>query len=175
MIENTDIDSPFFTVHRNELDSLLNSIKNLNFVINGWCNAYGYEVEISSPTRDFRAKFEKSQLSHQDPLIPRKGTDVYKFRIHCLTDTEGTIAYGKSRLRYIGYSKQSFHNGTIFFKNTDSNTLLKVHRLSEIHGIETIELKKRTIRITGKCRMVDLGKTIDILSAFKKPGAFNKM
>lgn len=169
IIENSDTDSLFFNIHRSELDATLTNVKDFEPITNGWCNAFGYEINIKiEKPISINIKIEKAQLSHQDPFLPRSGTDVYKYTIESFVNRVGTIGYGMSKLRFLGCHKITHLNKTFYVKNTDEKTISTFYDLMEIKGLQKLELKKGKIKLVGNSRVEGLEFTIDKVAQLKK-------
>lgn len=72
MINYEPVNSPFYTENKNYCEEMENKFKTLNLECDGFCNAYGYEMEatIKKDNLSYMFKFSKNQTTQNGVIIP---------------------------------------------------------------------------------------------------------
>jgi len=147
MIDYSDHDSPFFKINKNELELFLGNDSALTR--SGWCNAYGFEIEVSTPNGS-RIKYSKSQLSHQDPIIPRKATAIYEWHLEQKKDWTGELYFGKWSWVYFWLEKIKVDGYTFRIKEFQIDLLPELCKLLKVTQSKKCTLKNGRLKLWSK-------------------------
>jgi hypothetical protein len=147
MIDYSDHDSTFFKINKNELELFLGNDSALTCT--GWCNAYGFEIGVST-LNGSRINYSKSQLSHQDPVIPRRATNLYRFKLSKHTNKTGFCFFGKWSWLLFWLKTETLEGKKFKLKDIDSSTVEAINGALKMIQAEKCLLKKGEIIIWSR-------------------------
>ncbi len=161
MIAYSDHESPFFLINRSELDLFLNSDTSSN--VTGWCNAYGFKIEVVI-SNGSRINYSKSQLSHQDPVIPRRATSIYEWHLELKRDWDSELHFGKWSWVYFWLKKIKVDGCTFRIKEFQIDLLPELCKLLKITHAERCSFKNGKLRLWSRQKQESI-KTIHSLTS----------
>ena len=147
MIDYSDEASPFFKVNKSELEDFLKCDQQVS--VKGWCNAYGFDIELSMAD-GVHIKYVKSQLSHQDPVIPRRATNLYRFKLVKKTNRTGYCYFGKWSWVYFWLEKVKVDGYTFRIKEFQIDLLSELCKLLKVTQSEKCTLKNGRLKLWSK-------------------------
>jgi hypothetical protein len=142
MIDYSDEASPFFKVNKSELENFLKCDQ--QFSVKGWCNAYGFDIELWTADGVYM-NYVKSQLSHQDPVIPRRATNLYRFKLVKKTNRTGYCYFGKSSWLFFWLHTKILEGNKFKLKEVDSSTVEAINHILKMTQAEKCLLKNGEI------------------------------
>ena len=162
MIEYSDEASPFFKINKSELEDFLKCDQQVS--VKGWCNAYGFDIELLTADGVYM-NYVKSQLSHQDPAIPRKATAVYEFHMTMNDGMNGELHFGNWSWIYFWLKRIKSNGHTFRMKDFNSDDLQNISELLKITHPEYCSLKngKFTLKSISKIDLYRLKTCINFL------------
>lgn len=167
MIEESNIDSPFFEINKEEITRLIPSELILAGKVTGWCNAYGYELNIEFQDNKF-IHFTKVQQSNQDPFLPRNATNRYRLESIFDLPLRGRLLIGGTLLCIFFKQTRKCKNQKIYYQDFPEELLPLICELSEVATLNLLRITKGKFRFVVKRKVKSLSRIIEILNELIK-------
>lgn len=150
MIRYSDIESPFFQLNKSFTEELVSSLLPLKLEVNGWCNAYGYDLKVKNPIDgSYLLHIEKAQNSSKRNIFRKANTDHFRYSLTCTIVADIELSFGQSRLRTLGWEKHSTNQKNWYSKGGNSRQFSSMELWVELESVRFISKRENHLSILG--------------------------
>ncbi|MEN9999561.1 MAG: hypothetical protein RI922_2551 [Bacteroidota bacterium] len=136
MIDYQTVESPFYEANKRFLETCVANLS--SFTFNGWCNAYGYDIEGKSTFKQIEVflQLTKHQTTQNGMIVPIDAHDNTELHIELKgLNTQEKLAFGLNWFQALLFGRQSDSKTEIQKELSTFASEFKVDQLTLKNGI----------------------------------------